>query len=197
MAPLARGWQRDMVGGFRSVRPPGKSPTLDVPTKVPRSTPCNKRKLPAEAAPQGKMEKRCAVTWQMDNQVHARARNRAAAVRGGRGETAEVCMWANRRLQNSNGPFEVASTPTANTVARMPSANIWKLEPKKTGEEARLPPKPNLPEMVSKGKPKSLMQPQPLAEVYPFTPTLTEWQHGINVNCGPNWSWEVIEAAVA
>ncbi len=51
--------------------------------------------------------------------------------------------------------------------------------------------------MVSKGKPKSLMQPQPLAEVYSFTPTLTEWQHGINVDCGPNWSWEVIEAAVA
>jgi hypothetical protein len=159
--------------------------------------PRNKRKLPAEAAPWGKMEKSPAVTWQMDNQVHARARNRVAAVRGGLAETTDVCRWANGRSQNSNGPFEVASTPTANTVARMPSANNRKLEPGKTGEEAWPPPKPNLPEMVSKGKPKSLMQPQPLAEVHPFTPTLTEWQHGINVDCGPNWSWEVIEAAVA
>jgi hypothetical protein len=186
-----------MVGGFRSVRPPGKPPTFDVPTKVPRSMPHNEHKLPAEAAPRGKMEKSCVVTWQMDNQVHARARNRAAAVSSGLAETADVRRWANGQSQNSNGPFEVASTPTATTVARMPSANNWRLEPGKTGEEARPPPKPNLPEMVSKGKPKSLMQPQPLAEVHPFTPTLTEWQHRINVNCRPNWSWEVIEAAVA
>ncbi len=156
-APLARGWQRDMVGGFRSVRPPGKPPTFDVPTKVPRS---NKRKLPAEAAPRGKMEKSCAVTWQMDNQVHAWARNQAVAVRSGLAETADVCRWANGWSQNSNGPFEVASMPMANTVARMPSTNNRKLEPGKTGEEARPPPKPNLPKMVSKGKPKSLMQPQ-------------------------------------
>jgi hypothetical protein len=159
--------------------------------------PRDERKLPAEAAPQGKMEKSRAVTWQMENQVHARARNWAAAVRGGLAETADVRRWENGQSQNSNGPFEVASTLTANTVARMPSTNNPKLEPRKTGEEARPPPKPNLPEMVSKGKPKSLMQPQPLAEVHSFTPTLTEWQHGINVDCGPNWSWEVIEAAVA
>lgn len=47
------------------------------------------------------------------------------------------------------------------------------------------------------GKPTSLMQPQPLAGVHPFTPTLTEWRHGIEVDCGPDWTWDVIEDAVA
>ena len=52
--------------------------------------------------------------------------------------------------------------------------------------------------MEPKGKkPTSLMQPQLLAEVHPFTPTLKKWRHGIEVDCGPDWSWEVIELAVA
>jgi len=46
------------------------------------------------------------------------------------------------------------------------------------------------------GKPTSLMQPQPLADVHPFMPTLKEWRHGIEVDCGPDWTWDVIEAAV-
>jgi len=46
-------------------------------------------------------------------------------------------------------------------------------------------------------KPTSLMQPQPLAAAHPFTPTLKSWRHGIEVDCGPDWSWDVIEAAVA
>ena len=41
------------------------------------------------------------------------------------------------------------------------------------------------------------MQPQPLADVHQFTPTLKEWRHGIEVDCGPDWAWDVIEAAVA
>jgi hypothetical protein len=49
----------------------------------------------------------------------------------------------------------------------------------------------------TEGKPTSLMQPQPLADVHPFTPTLKEWRHGIEVDCGPEWTWEVIKAAVA
>jgi len=47
------------------------------------------------------------------------------------------------------------------------------------------------------GKPTSLMQPQPLSAVHPFTPTLNKWQHGIEVDCGPDWSWDVVEAAIA
>ena len=38
------------------------------------------------------------------------------------------------------------------------------------------------------GKPASLMQPQPLSAVHPFTPTLNKWRHGIEVDCGPDWS---------
>ena len=41
------------------------------------------------------------------------------------------------------------------------------------------------------------MQPQPLSAVHPFTPTLNKWRHGIEVDCGPDWSWDVVEAAVA
>ncbi len=41
------------------------------------------------------------------------------------------------------------------------------------------------------------MQPQPLAEIHPFTPTLHEWEHGIPVYCGPDWDWNVIEASMA
>ena len=41
------------------------------------------------------------------------------------------------------------------------------------------------------------MQPQPLANVHPFTLTLKEWRHGIEVDCGPDWAWDVIEATVA
>ena len=46
------------------------------------------------------------------------------------------------------------------------------------------------------GKPRSLMQPQPLADVHPFTPTMKRWCHRIAVDCGPDWSWDVIEVAV-
>jgi hypothetical protein len=70
-----------------------------------------------------------------------------------------------------------------------------------------LPPKPNFDSrrikavasatFVTEGKPTSLMQLQPLLEVHPFTPTLKGWQHGIDVDCGLDWNWEVIEAAVA
>jgi hypothetical protein len=64
----------------------------------------------------------------------------------------------------------------------------------------KLPPdKPNLrftPETIPQGKLTSLMQPQPLAEVHPFTPTLWKWQQGIPVDCGLDWDWSVIKAAV-
>jgi hypothetical protein len=40
------------------------------------------------------------------------------------------------------------------------------------------------------------MRPQPRADVHPFAPTLEEWERGIQVDCGENWTWEVIEEAV-
>ncbi len=50
---------------------------------------------------------------------------------------------------------------------------------------------------IPQGKPTLLMQPQPLSAVHPFTPTLNKWRHGIEVDCGPDWSWDVVEAAIA
>ncbi len=65
---------------------------------------------------------------------------------------------------------------------------------------AELPPdKPNLqfaPETIPQGELISSMQPQPLAEVHPFAPTLRKWQQGIPVDCGPDWARSVIKAAV-
>lgn len=35
-----------------------------------------------------------------------------------------------------------------------------------------------------------------MADVHPFAPTLLEWEKGIKVDCGEDWTWEVIEEAV-
>ena len=40
------------------------------------------------------------------------------------------------------------------------------------------------------------MQPQPLANIHPFSTTLHEWKNGIQVECGPDWKWEDCVAAV-
>jgi hypothetical protein len=65
---------------------------------------------------------------------------------------------------------------------------------------AKIPPdKPNLrfaPETIPQGELTLLMQPQPLAEVHPFAPTLQKWQQGIPVDCGLDWDRSVIEAVV-
>lgn len=53
------------------------------------------------------------------------------------------------------------------------------------------------PAALLQGKPRSLMQVQPLAEVHPFAPTLREWEQGIKVDCGEDWDWSVVEEAVA
>jgi hypothetical protein len=45
--------------------------------------------------------------------------------------------------------------------------------------------------------PITLMQPQLRAAGHPFFPTLHEWgTEGVPVDCGPDWSWDVIEHAV-
>jgi hypothetical protein len=49
----------------------------------------------------------------------------------------------------------------------------------------------------SQGKPTLLMQPQPLSVGHPFTTILNKWRHGIEVDCGSDWTWEVVEAAIA
>jgi hypothetical protein len=57
----------------------------------------------------------------------------------------------------------------------------------------RPPAKPN---EIPQGEHTLLMQPQPLAEVHPLMPTLREGRHGIPVDYGPDWLWDIIQAAV-
>jgi hypothetical protein len=48
-----------------------------------------------------------------------------------------------------------------------------------------------------KGQRRSLLQPQALAASQPFYPTLGQWgTQGVPIDCGPDWNWEAIEAAV-
>jgi hypothetical protein len=76
-------------------------------------------------------------------------------------------------------------------------AKKWKASLPDTVHPKKPPPKPNIDSQrvkavasatfTTEGKPTSLMQPQPLAEVHPFTPTLKDWRHGIDVDCGLDW----------
>jgi hypothetical protein len=50
----------------------------------------------------------------------------------------------------------------------------------------------------AQGKRRSMMQPQQLAAGHPFFPTLHQWgSEGVPVDCGPNWEWDAVLAAVA
>ena len=43
---------------------------------------------------------------------------------------------------------------------------------------------------------KRLMAPAACVNFHSFAPTLQQWEHGVPVDCGPDWEWETIEAAV-
>jgi hypothetical protein len=62
------------------------------------------------------------------------------------------------------------------------------------GTDSKPPPPPS--KDIQQSKPRSLMQPQPLADAHLFTSIMKEWGYGIKVDCGPDWSWDSIEAAV-
>ena len=46
------------------------------------------------------------------------------------------------------------------------------------------------------GKHTSLVYPQYLAEVHPFTPVLQKWEDGVGVDCGEDWTWDTIEDTI-
>jgi hypothetical protein len=52
--------------------------------------------------------------------------------------------------------------------------------------------------MQAQGKQQalSLMQPQVYVQGHPFVPTLLEWQSGVPVDCGPDWSDAALDAAI-
>jgi hypothetical protein len=89
-APSARGPPGENFGGTRGSRPPGVPPTFEIPTNVPTAKPSAGRTVVAEAAARDVENKRHLVTWQMENRVHARARNQRDAT-----ESMEGQRWAN------------------------------------------------------------------------------------------------------
>jgi hypothetical protein len=138
------------------------------------------------------------------------------------GEPIGTNTWGAERGLSVGGPVRthIGSTIPTRAYATAPQArgdrdnsrraqacnDKRKSPPPDEGVRSPPPPKPNFGGLPSpqgqrvgptEGKPTSLMQPQPLANVHPFTPTLKEWQHRIEVDCGPDWAWDVIEAAVA
>jgi hypothetical protein len=103
---------------------------------------------------------------------------------------------------DSPSPTVLASRPTRFPAARSLELhteralepNVW--VPRKLEEEWR-----KLPMNEAQGKQdgrRSLLQPQRRAAGHPFFPTLHKWAtKGVPVDCGPAWSWDTIEAAVA
>ena len=87
-----------------------------------------------------------------------------------------------------NPPCATPGAPSLHPEASPPRSSTWAV-----GSTNRMATPAPVP---AQGKPRSLMQPQPLSEVHPFATTLKQWRHGITVDCGQDWSWDVIEAAV-
>jgi hypothetical protein len=54
---------------------------------------------------------------------------------------------------------------------------------------------PNFAPMVQ-AQGKKLMAPTACVNFHPFAKMLKEWETGVPVDCGKNWTWETIEAAV-
>jgi hypothetical protein len=102
----------------------------------------------------------------------------------------------------SPGPIPKAPSPT-----RFPPAGSLELRTQEGSEPTTWVPRKlekewrQLPMSEAQGKTderRSLLQPQRRAAGHPFFPTLNEWAtKGVPVDCGPEWSWEVIETAVA
>ena len=73
--------------------------------------------------------------------------------------------------------------------------------PFSTAPHALPTPPQQTPFQIAQGKHKnnasgSLMQPQPWVRGHPFVPTLEEWETGVPVDCGPDWTLASIEAAI-
>jgi hypothetical protein len=50
---------------------------------------------------------------------------------------------------------------------------------------------------ISKGKTqKRLLSPSACVNFHPFTETLRQWEEGVPVDCGEDWTSEMIEAAI-
>ena len=107
-------------------------------------------------------------------------------------DLARRAVARDRATRAPAGPADVENIrrPPAGIHARARTVrNAKRKTPSEIVDPGRPPKEP--------GKHTSLMHPQPLAEVHPFTPTMKAWRQGIPVDCGPDWTWAVIAAAVA
>jgi hypothetical protein len=52
------------------------------------------------------------------------------------------------------------------------------------------------PMETSKGKTKRLMSPSACVNFHPFAETLRDWEEGVPVDCGTNWTRDMIDAAI-
>jgi hypothetical protein len=52
------------------------------------------------------------------------------------------------------------------------------------------------PVQVAQGKTKQLMSPHTCVNFHPFAETLQQWEEGVPVDCGEDWTLEQIEAAI-
>jgi hypothetical protein len=67
---------------------------------------------------------------------------------------------------------------------------------KSNKENQRNPAHADAPMGRSQGK-RRLMSPSACVNFHPFTDTLREWEEGVPVDCGNDWTLEQIDAAVA
>ena len=163
--------------------PPARRPTAIQPTLPPSGTPavCRPNGLPpsfADDCPDtvGSL-KRAATTRRIDGGRPPQPTRLNTATPPPVGGLPTVhARTTNRRVRQRHSPPDL---PTPDRPPEKPNEVASATQP------------------VRQGKQKSLMQPQPLAAVHPFEPTLQRWQQGIPVDCGPNWTRSVIEAAVA
>jgi hypothetical protein len=52
------------------------------------------------------------------------------------------------------------------------------------------------PMTVAQGKQKKLMSPSACVNFHPFTETLCQWEEGVSVDCGGNWTRDQVDAAI-
>jgi hypothetical protein len=129
----ARGQLGENFGGPGGFRLPGDLPTFKIPTNVPTAKPSAGRTVVAEAAAQDMENKQHLVMWQMENRIHACARNQRDAA-----ESMEGQRWANGRTQTSSGPFGAATIPPTTTATGVPWDSKRKLEPMKKVDAEQL-----------------------------------------------------------
>ena len=173
----------------RGVRPipstgdPREIPPLTLPPRTPPTSPSMRRPPPKPNLPRERAHPtRPRVEFAASAITSRRVKDPLTRRRPTASRTSYTLTAAQQALLASTFQEAPASAPT-----RAPSAPPTL--PEQVGEGPR--------GSLTQGKPLSLMQPQPLAGVHPFTPTLHKWRRGITVDCGPDWSWSAIEAAIA